>query len=138
MGPMHGGGLDREPNVVPMIDILLVLLIAAILGLLPTWRVDVQLPVPSAEPSTESSAPPIVLSIAPGPTYSVNAQPIPRDELIPRLAAIYDDRPDKVLFIDAARAVPYRDVFWVYGAVRSAGVRVTAIVPPSTSRTTVK
>ena len=97
--------------------------------------------VPSAAArwtSPESSATPIVLSIAPGPTYSVNAQPIPPDELIPRLAAIYDGRPDKVLFIDAARAVPYRDVFWVYGAVRSAGVRVTAIVPPSASRTTVK
>jgi len=131
---MHGGGLTREPNVVPMIDILLVLLIAAILGLLPKWKVEVQLPVPSAEPSTESSASRIVLSVASGPTYSVNAQPIPRDELIPRLAAIYAGRPDKVLFIDAARSVPYRDVFWVYGAVKSAGVLVTAIVPPETKR----
>jgi biopolymer transport protein ExbD len=138
MGPMHGGGLNREPNVVPMIDILLVLLIAAILGLLPKWKVEVQLPVPVAEPSAPADAPRIVLSVAPGPTYSVNSQPIPRDELIPRLAAIYDGRPDKVLFIDAARSVPYRDVFWVYGAVKSAGVLVTAIVSPETGRTTVR
>ncbi len=138
MGPMHGGGLTREPNVVPMIDILLVLLIAAILGLLPKWKVEVQLPVPSAESNTEAAGPQIVLSIAPGPTYTVNGQPIARDALVPRLATIYEGRPDKVLFIDAARSVPYRDVFWVYGAVRSAGVRVTAIVPPETSRDTVK
>jgi biopolymer transport protein ExbD len=43
---------------------------------------------------------------------------------------VFSGRPEKILFIDAARSVRYQDVFWVYGAVRSAGVTVTALIPP--------
>jgi biopolymer transport protein ExbD len=50
------------------------------------------------------------------------------------LTRIYEGRPDKILFIDAARSLPYQDVFWLYGAVKGAGVEVTAIVPKETRR----
>jgi len=128
-------GLTREPNVLPLIDILLVLIIAAMLPwLYPTWRVDVQVPVPADAPTPGPRATPteLVLTITPGPEYRVNGQTIARDSLVPELARIFAPRPDKILFIDAARSVRYQDVFWVYGAVRSAGVTVTALVPPST------
>jgi biopolymer transport protein ExbD len=32
-----------------------------------------------------------------------------------------------VLFIEADKTLRYQDVFWVFGAVRSAGVTVTAV-----------
>ena|SRR5688572_11474149 len=128
------GGLNREPNVVPMIDILLVLLISAILGLLPGWKVEVQLPQPVDQPGPATRVTQIVLSIAPGPTYSVNGQAVPRDQLVAFLTEVYEGRPEKVLFIDADRSVRYQDVYWAYGLVRSAGVTVTAIVPPGTQR----
>lgn len=128
------GGLNREPNVVPMIDILLVLLISAILGMLPGWKVEVLLPQPVDQPGPKVTAAEIVLSIAPGPTYTVNGQAVPRGELVPFLTKVYDGRPEKVLFIDADRSVRYQDVYWVYGLVRSAGVTATAIVPPDTRR----
>jgi biopolymer transport protein ExbD len=117
-----------------MIDILLVLLIAAILWALPGWRTDVQLPVPVTDPGPHIDAPSIVLSVLPGPAYAINRRPVSRRELIPELARIYAGRPDKVLFIDGARSVPYQEVFWLYGAVKDAGVTVTAIVPPETRR----
>jgi len=133
---MQLGGLNREPNVVPMIDILLVLLITAILGLLPKWKTDIVLPVPAPAPTTDVpvKVTQLVLSIAPGPVYSLNGQAIPRERLIPELAKVYEGRPDKTLFIDADRSLKYQEVFWIYGAVRSAGVTVTAIVPPGTRR----
>jgi biopolymer transport protein ExbD len=128
------GGLNREPNVVPMIDILLVLLISAILGMLPGWKIEVQLPQPVDQPGPATTTAQIVLSIAPGPTYSVNGQAVPRDELVAFLTKVYEGRPEKVLFVDADRSVRYQDVYWAYGLVRSAGVAVTAIVPPTTRR----
>jgi biopolymer transport protein ExbD len=64
----------------------------------------------------------------------VNGQAVPRGELVEFLAKIYDGRPEKVLFVDADRRVRYQDVYWAYGLVRSAGVTVTAIVPPATRR----
>ncbi len=133
----RSSGLNREPNVLPLIDILLVLIIAAMLPrLYPTWRVDVQVPVPAATLTPGPSVAPreLVLSIAPGPAYTLNGQPIARDSLVPELAKVFSGRPEKILFIDAARTVRYQDVFWVYGAVRGAGVTVTAIIPSGTRR----
>lgn len=129
MGPMGGGGLAREPNVVPMIDILLVLLIAGILWSLPQWKTEVQLPVPASDPGPHVAAPSIVLSVRPGPEYAINNRPIARRALVAELTRIYADRPEKVLFIDGARDARYQEVFWVYGAVKDAGVRVSAIMP---------
>jgi biopolymer transport protein ExbD len=136
MGPMGGGGLASEPNVVPMIDILLVLLIAAILWALPKeqWKVELPLPVPATTPGEHSSGPNIVLRVDPGPSYSVNGRAIAPAALLRELTRIYDGRPEKILFIDGARTVAYQDVFWIYGAVRDAGIRVTAIVPADTRR----
>ena len=127
-------GLTREPNVLPLIDILLVLIIAAMLPwLIPQWRVDVQVPLPADAPAGERApSAELVLSIAPGPSYSLNGHAIARDSLVAALAVVYEGRPEKILFIDAARTVPYRDVFWVYGAVRGAGVTVTALMPSGT------
>lgn len=120
-------GLTHEPNMIPMIDILLVLIISAMIPFMfPQQKVLMQLPQPAAG---SEGGPPIVLSIAPGPTYAVNGRTIPAAHLVAELAAIYRDRPRKVLFIDADRRVAYQDVFWAWGLVRGAGITVTAIVP---------
>jgi biopolymer transport protein ExbD len=123
-------GLNREPNVIPLLDILFVLLIIAIL-LAQQSVVEVQLPAPATSVSSDR---PLVLSVTRGPTYTLNGTAIPPAELIPRLKEVYDPRPEKILFIDGARDVAYQDVAWVYGAVRSAGVTVTAILPPAARR----
>jgi biopolymer transport protein ExbD len=110
-------GLQRDPNVIPMLDILLVLIIAAILGL-QQFTLDVQLPV-AASAGVEPGVP-LVLSIAKGPTCSLHGAAIPRERLIPELVEVFEVRPEKVLFIDGARDVSYQDVFYAYGAVRGA------------------
>ena len=127
MGPVTRDGLNREPNVIPMIDILLVLLIAAMLDLLPMWKTEVVLPVPTPAAEAGDSDASIVLQVTPGPRYAVNGRVIEAGQLIPELTKIYAGRPTKVLFIEADKKLRYQDVFWVFGAVRSAGVTVTAV-----------
>ncbi|MFN0099000.1 MAG: ExbD/TolR family protein [Gemmatimonadaceae bacterium] len=127
MGTVTRDGLDREPNVIPMIDILLVLLIAAMLELLPMWKTEVVLPVPAESSEAGPVDAAIVLQVTSGPRYTVNGREIAAPRLIPELTKIYEGRPTKVLFIEADKKLRYQEVFWIFGAVRSAGVTVTAV-----------
>jgi biopolymer transport protein TolR len=122
-----------EPNVVPMIDVLLVLLIIYMIAGLAMIRYhNVQLPETARGGPAE---PPIVLSVAPGPRYHVNGAEVPATELQARLRVVFDPRPEKILYVDAGRRVRYQSVIDVFDAVRGAGVTVTAISPPSARRT---
>lgn len=124
-------GLTSEPNIIPMIDILLVLIISSMIPFLfPPQKLLLQLPQPAGTSSAEAA---IRLKIDPGPRYSVNGRSIEATRLVPELAAIFRDRPRKILFIDADRRVRYQDVFWAWGLVRGAGITVTAIVPGDTT-----
>ncbi len=74
------GGLTNEPNVTPMIDVLLVLLIIFMI-IIPLSRkaIDVQLPdpTPSKEPPRRTIDQ-IVLEIHPGGVMDINKQPVTR------------------------------------------------------------
>ena len=62
--------LTREPNVVPMIDVLLVLLIIFMIASASQRRaLDLQLPQQS---SGGASGPSLVLTVHPGPPYALN------------------------------------------------------------------
>src|SRR4026209_91041 len=102
---MGGGGankgLENEINVTPMIDVLLVLLII-FMAALPTMRkaIDVQLPDPNptVQPANANSNQ-IVLEILTDGSYSINTKHIAREALHDELNAIYDPRPEKIIFV---------------------------------------
>ena len=101
---MGGGGIKAEPNVTPMIDVLLVLLIIFMM-IIPMSRkaIDVQLPdpTPTVQPANTVSNQ-IVLEVSAGPTgpqYAINKEVIPADRLQARIKEIYDPRPEKIIFI---------------------------------------
>ncbi|MBA2564808.1 MAG: biopolymer transporter ExbD [Gemmatimonadetes bacterium] len=125
------GGTGRadisEPNMTPMIDVLLVLLVIFMLSQPLLQRgIDVQLP---AEATTDNpSSNQIVLEIDAQGNYRVNTRPVAKENLEGRLREIYSGRPDKVLFVKADGEVIYQDVITAMDAARGAGVKVLGSV----------
>jgi biopolymer transport protein TolR len=122
--PTKGPGapvLTNEINVTPMIDVLLVLLII-FMAAIPSMRksIDVQLPDPAPVSST-SSSPSIVLELARDGSASINRSPVASGALSARLRAIYDGRPEKVLFVKADPHLRYAAVVEAMDAARGAG-----------------
>ena len=131
VGGRGGGELTNEPNVVPMIDILLVLLIIFMM-LVPMMRKAVDLQLPDPTPPPQSSTPPpsqIVLQVMPGEKYKINAEEVSKDRLAARLKEVYDPRPDKIIFVKGDPTVKYQDVITAMDVARGAGVKVIGIAP---------
>ena len=112
------------PNVTPMIDVLLVLLIVFMVLVIRVHRtLDVQLPASAGEGGSSG----IVLEVLPGSTFRINSEFVPGASLEPRLTAIYRDRPDKVIHVAGTPGVKYREVTAAVDVARSAGVKVVGI-----------
>jgi biopolymer transport protein ExbD len=124
---------SAEPNVTPMIDVLLVLLIVFMMLAVQGHRsIDVQLPEPCV--GSCIGAPAIVLEVLPGPTYRINRRPIAQLNLLAELTATYRDRPDKKIQVAAQAGVRYADVVNAMDVAKSAGATVIGIVPKPPSR----
>ncbi len=134
MGMSVGGGnsgLNNEPNVVPMIDIMLVLLIIFMI-MQPMMRkaIDLQLPDPQPAVVTANSASDqIVMEVLPEGVFAVNKEPLNKDNLAARLKEIYDPRPEKIMFIKGDPTVKYQDVIFAMDVARGAGVKVIGVTP---------
>ena len=127
------GGLTNEPNVVPMIDILLVLLIIFMI-MQPLMRkaIDIQLPDPQPAQSTSSQPPnQIVLEVGPNEYYAINTKVVEKARLHEELKTIYDPRPDKIIFIKGDPTVKYQEIIHAMDVARGAGVKVIGVPPGS-------
>jgi biopolymer transport protein ExbD len=125
-------GLTNEPNVTPMIDVLLVLLIIFMM-VIPMSRkaIDTMLPDPNPVQQPPNSTPPdqIVLEVLPNGQFALNKNPIQKDALFNRLKDTYNGRPDKIIFIKGDTAVQYKDVIFAMDQARGAGVLVIGVPP---------
>jgi biopolymer transport protein TolR len=129
-------GLTNEPNVTPMIDVLLVLLIIFMM-IVPTLRksIDLQLPdpTPSTAPANQVSNQ-IVLEVLPGGLYAINKKEVSKDQLGARLKEIFDPRPEKIIFVKGDTTVTYQDVIFAMDVSRGSGVKVIGVPPKETSK----
>jgi biopolymer transport protein ExbD len=123
--------LSAEPNVVPMIDILLVLLIIFMITLpLNRKALDVQIPPPDPPVQTTNANPDqIVLELTADGGYAINSQPVPKDQLSTQLHAVFDPRPAKLLFIKAAPARKYGEIIEAIDVARGSGVQIVGFTP---------
>jgi biopolymer transport protein ExbD len=130
------GGFTSEPNLTPMIDVLLVLLIIFMV-IVPTARkaIDVQLPDPNPAPVTATpNNDQIVLEVQKDGTYLINKQPVPPGAagLSGMLHKTFDTRPEKIMFVKGDPAAKYQEVIQAMDLARGAGVKVIGITPKAT------
>ena len=125
-------GLSNEPNVIPMIDILLVLLIIFMMTITQNRQaMDVQLPEEQKEQQEQQQdSDQIVLELKQDGTYEINGTPVPLAQLDNAVHALYDQRPAKIMFLKTARTRRWRDVITAMDIVRGAGVQVIGFTPP--------
>jgi len=126
------GSVSSEPNVIPMIDILLVLLIIFMISQpLARMAIDVQVPpaesAPNSGPSTQ-----IVLEILADGNFAINGQPVPPGQLDVQIHAIYDNRPAKIIFLKSDPNRTYQEAIEAMDVVRGAGVQVIGFTPRGT------
>lgn len=125
------GGLNADPNVTPMIDVLMVLLIIFMV-IVPTSRKAIDVQVPDPNPPQQTSAPDntsIVLTVQKGGKFMINKEAADNNGLGPRLKQIYTDRPDKVIFIKGESDATYQDVIHAMDVARGSGVKIIGFTP---------
>ena len=118
------------PNVTPMIDVLLVLLIIFMITQpLSRMTLKVQVPPPQPTNSPPSQSDQIVLEMPDNGSYLINGQPVPKDQLDAQLHAIYDPRPAKLLFVKPGAGRVFQEVVQAMDVARGAGVQVIGFTP---------
>jgi biopolymer transport protein TolR len=124
-------GLASEPNIVPLIDVLLVLII---IFMVITPKTPTGLPTLTPQPETsqmpKSSQPDaVVVQIMQGGKIMINGDQSTWDTLGPRLADIFKERADKIAFVKGADEAPFADVARAIDIMRGAGIEHIGLMP---------
>jgi len=124
------GELNSEPNVTPMIDVLLVLLIIFMVVIaLGRTALQVNIPPPDTETMQQQQSDQIVLELRDDGTDWINGTQVPGDGLSQRIHEIFDPRPDKLLFIKPGMNVKYSAVIASIDVVMGSGIEVVGFTP---------
>lgn len=109
--------LIAEINVVPYIDVMLVLLIIfMVTAPMLTQGITVELPKAGAEPIEDvPNQPPLVISVDAEGNLYINVgdnedEPATGKDIVARVAAVLRNRPNTPVLVKADRAVPYGNV----------------------------
>ena len=126
-----------EINVVPYIDVTLVLLIIFMITT-PMLQTGVEVDLPQAESKTVESEgngdnPPIVISIKEQGQYYIKSdnqddEPVLPEEINARVAAILIKKPKTQVLINADKGVSYGTVVTVMAALKNAGVPTVGLM----------
>ncbi len=131
MGAETGVGQKSEPNVVPLCDILLVLLIIfMVITPVAQKGIDINLPESSGDTGDQPQASKsIVLTLEADQSLKINNMPVTLERLESELRSIYQTRTEKTLFIRADETVLYENVLQVIDLAKGAGIDVLGVIP---------
>src|SRR3954466_8951682 len=126
-----GGGVKAEPNVTPMIDVMLVLLIIFMV-VTPALLAGFQAEPPQGQnlkDHPEDAENDQVLGIDRDGNYYLNKKPISKDAIAGEIKRIYDARQaDKVMYLKADKQLQYSKVVDATDLAAKNGVRVMGLI----------
>ncbi len=127
---MGGGGVKAEPNVTPMIDVMLVLLIIFMI-VIPQINAGFSAVPPQGQnlkphPEEDNDQ---ILGLDKDGNYYLNKKPIKTDDVGPAVKAIFDARTtDKIMYVKAHKDLKYDKVLDLLDLISKNGVRVTGFI----------
>ena len=123
-----------EINVIPLVDVVLVLLLIFMLTAPMMYRgIDVNLPKTASKPTAIEER--LVLTITKDRLLYLNERALPLATLETRLRELLQDRADKTIFVKADRDLAYGYVVETMDRIRRAGVeRVGMVTEPLPKR----
>jgi biopolymer transport protein TolR len=128
--------LVSSPNIVPLIDVLLVLII---IFMVITPEIPTGLPALAPQPGPPNSRRDprlIVVQVLPGDALAINDESTNWDALGGRLSAIFSTRAEKVAFVKGARDVPFAQVARAIDVMRGAGIEQVGLITPGVESAT--
>jgi biopolymer transport protein TolR len=137
-GPKVKKKLKAEINVVPMIDIMLVLLIVFMVAApMMTQGIKVELPKASADPVDTKEDEPITVSIKKDGTYYIEfagdpEKPRPLAEIKSIVSKILAEKPNTLVFVQGDKRVEYGAVVALMSELKTAGAPSVGLItePP--------
>jgi biopolymer transport protein ExbD len=125
------GGAIAEMNVVPLIDILLVLLIIfMVITPLTPKGLETLLPRPNSDTVDPKITDPltVVVQVEQGGKIKINNENTDLDRLGPRMEQIFKDRAEKVAFVKGDNDVVFMDVARAIDILRGSGISKIGLI----------
>jgi biopolymer transport protein TolR len=131
---LDNGGGDRrigsslaEINIIPLVDVVLVLLLIFMLTAPMMYRgIDVNLPKAAAKPTAVEER--MILTVTKDRTLYLNDKPMPLATLETQLRDAFKGRTDKTLYLKADAGLSYGAVIETMDRVRRAGIERLGMV----------
>ncbi|HTV57710.1 MAG TPA: biopolymer transporter ExbD [Verrucomicrobiae bacterium] len=127
-----GKGSMSEPNIVPLIDVLLVLIIIFMV-ITPTTPKGLDALIPQPTPPNQKENQDllnktIVVQVTNGDKVLINQDPSSWDQLGPSLEKIFADRAEKVAFVKGDDNVEFAEVARAIDIMRASGIEHVGLI----------
>ena len=133
-GPPIKKKLKAEINVVPLIDVMLVLLIVFMIAApMMTQGIKVELPQAASEPVESKEDDPITVSVKADGTYYIDLAgdveaPRPLAEIKSIVSTVLKEKPNTPVFVKGDKKVDYGVVVTLMGELKQAGAPAVGLI----------